>query len=175
MYIQPLEKVCRLTADGPLIIEFKVIPHYSRFLGEGCKLEASPLVNPYKTICEGKISLHEPSIDDEGFLTVYGTLDGSCPDLVDGMKVRIRTKSAIHGFPKVPKEALTLRSGRTIVFILQKGRARWRKVEILFQNKDFYLLANGIDFGDTVAINGNLDLTHNMPVKLESITAPETW
>jgi hypothetical protein len=91
------------------------------------------------------------------------------------MKVRIRTKSAIHGFTKVPKEALTLRSGRTIVFIIQEGRARWREVEILYQNKDFYLLANGIEFGDTVAINGNLDLTHNTPVKLQSIITPETW
>jgi multidrug efflux pump subunit AcrA (membrane-fusion protein) len=161
--------ICLLSSEGPLEVRFEVLPHYKAYLHEDMEILVSPLSEPKVKYCQGRIIPGRYKVSEDGFLTVVGVLIGDCPCLMEGMKVKVKARSIISGIPKVPLTAVTLRAGRTVVFLLDKGKARWKEVEISERNESFYLVSDGIAYGDTVLVDGNLGLSDGLPVRLEEL------
>ena len=66
----------------------------------------------------------------------------------------------------VPKSAVVLRSGRQVVFTLEKGKALWNYVQTGLENMELYTIEDGLKEGDTVITTGNLNLAHETPVNV---------
>jgi membrane fusion protein (multidrug efflux system) len=65
----------------------------------------------------------------------------------------------------VPREAVTLREGKRVVFSVQKGRARQKKVELGIKDAEKVEIVKGLSLGEQVAAS-NLDkLRDKMSVK----------
>ncbi len=163
------EQLLVLTCTAPLKIVFHTSPSSLQriFIGQVFKLELPGTVRGDS--CRGIITSIGPSTNEEGFPRVNGVLTETCRGLFDGSLVKVSLITAFRDQLVVPKEALTLRDGRTVVFRYSRGRAIWTEVQVSDQNKDQYLITDGIKAGDTLLIKGNIELIHDLPVKLESL------
>lgn len=165
------EQLFLLTGTAPLRVFFHISPHNVQriFVGQAISLEVPGTVN--SDPCRGFVTSIGPSTNEYGFLRVSGVVTGPCHGLFDGSFVKVSLIIECHGQLVVPKEALLLRDGRTIVFRYKQGRAVWTEVRVSDQNSDEYLISEGVGAGDTVLIAGNIELTHDIPVTLATLTS----
>lgn len=165
------EQLFLLTVTAPLKVVFHASPYNVQriFIGQAFSLEVPGTVDGDS--CQGVVTSIGPSTNEDGFPRVNGVLVSHCKGLFDGSLVKISLLTVQHDQLVVPKEALTLRDGRTIVFRYNQGRAVWTEVQVSDQNRDQYLISEGIKSGDTVLIEGNIELTHDIPVNLVRLTS----
>jgi RND family efflux transporter MFP subunit len=64
----------------------------------------------------------------------------------------------------VPRAALLIRDGRSLVFIVEHGIAKWHYVETGESNDELLEIRSGIATGDTVIVDGHYTLAHDAPV-----------
>lgn len=64
----------------------------------------------------------------------------------------------------VPQEAVLVRSGRKLVFVIEGGLAKWRYVEIGVENEGFAEILDGVKEGEIVIIEGHFTLAHDARV-----------
>ena len=87
--------------------------------------------------------------------------------LYDGMNVMIRVQRAVDKQLLIPKSALVLRNGRKVVFTYKKGLAQWVYVQTSLENSESYVVTEGLNQGDSVIYEGNINLAHESPVVLK--------
>lgn len=67
----------------------------------------------------------------------------------------------------IPKSALVLRSGgRKVVFTHSDGKAIWNYVNTSLENMNEYVVTDGLEEGMEVIVGGNINLSHEAPVKV---------
>ena len=94
--------------------------------------------------------------------------------LFSGMNVRISVRRFLGNQLVIPKTAVVLRSGKQVVFTLEKGKAQWNYVQTGLENADSCIVSNkedkgvtdGLIEGDMVIVSGNVNLAHEAPVKV---------
>ncbi len=69
----------------------------------------------------------------------------------------------------VPAEAVLVRQGRDLVFVVRGGRAQWQYVTPGPQSGDYVVLVEGVAPGDTVAVAGHHALAHDAPVEVAAV------
>ncbi|MDQ7041821.1 MAG: efflux RND transporter periplasmic adaptor subunit [Rhodothermus sp.] len=69
----------------------------------------------------------------------------------------------------VPAEAVLVRQGRDLVFVIRRGRAQWTYVTTGPRSGDYVVLLDGVAPGDTVAVSGHHALAHDAPVQVAAI------
>jgi membrane fusion protein, multidrug efflux system len=82
------------------------------------------------------------------------------------MNVKVYLKLPSGNKLAVPKEAVTLRSDRPVVFTLKNGAAHWNYVKTGFENNSSIVIEEGISNGDTVIFKGNVHLAHGSEVQI---------
>ncbi len=68
-----------------------------------------------------------------------------------------------------PAEAVLVRQGRSLVFVVRNGRAQWQYVTLGPQSGDYVALEDGVAAGDTVAVAGHHALAHDAPVRVTAV------
>ena len=88
--------------------------------------------------------------------------------LFEGMNVRVSIHRSLGKQLVVPKEAVVLRSGKQVVFVLDstKTKAYWTYVHTSLENADSYTIADGLKEDDIVITSGNINLAHEAPVTI---------
>ena len=92
--------------------------------------------------------------------------------LFSGMNVKVSVRRTLDAQLIIPKTAVVQRSGRTVVFTLQNGKAIWNYVQTGMENADSCVVSDrsadgveeGLLEGDTVIVSGNVNLAHESPV-----------
>jgi len=69
----------------------------------------------------------------------------------------------------VPAEAVLVRQGRDLVFVIRNGRAQWTYVTTGPRSGDHVVLLDGVAPGDTVAVGGHHALAHDAPVEVTAV------
>lgn len=69
----------------------------------------------------------------------------------------------------VPAEAVLVRQGRDLVFVIRGGRAQWTYVKTGPRSGDHVVLLEGVAPGDTVAVRGHHALAHDAPVQVTAV------
>ncbi len=69
----------------------------------------------------------------------------------------------------VPAEAVLVRQGRDLVFVIRNGRAQWTYVTTGPRSGDHVVLLDGVAPGDTVAVSGHHALAHDAPVEVTAV------
>ena len=65
---------------------------------------------------------------------------------------------------------MVLRSGgRSVIFTYKKGRSYWNYIEAGEENSRQMVVEDGLHEGDTVIVSGNMNLAHDVPVKIDRV------
>jgi HlyD family secretion protein len=69
----------------------------------------------------------------------------------------------------VPDEAVLVRQGRDLVFVVENGRAQWTYVDVGARSGEHVAITDGVAPGDTVAVDGHFALAHDAPVSVTAV------
>ena len=148
-------------------IDFKVLESELPYLRVGDKIQVSPFsAKDYS--CEGRITEINPSVDKNGMVVVKANINNPRNQLYDGMNVNINLQRSLGLQLVIPKEALVLRTNRKVVFTLKDERAQWVYVQTSLENSSSYVVTEGLNVGDSVIYEGNINLADQTPVKLKT-------
>ena len=147
--------------------DFKILENELPYLRVGDKIRVSPFsANDYT--CEGQIAEINPSVDKNGMVMVKAYINNPKNQLYDGMNVKIHMQRSLGKQLVIPKEALVLRTNRKVVFTQKNKHAQWVYVQTGLENSDSYVVTEGLNAGDSVIYEGNINLAHESPVRIKN-------
>ena len=166
------EIFCTIIDTQGMEASFTVLESELPLLKIGDRVTVIPYADAGSTY-DGSVSEINPLVDDKGMVKVRARVNGK-GKLFSGMNVRISVQRSLGQLLVIPKSAVVLRSGKQVVFTLDKGKAQWNYVRTRFENTDSCVVANKADVGvtdglmegDTVIVSGNVNLAHEAPVQL---------
>ena len=162
------EPFCRIISSASMEVDFTVLESELPLIKTGDAVEVMPYAST-AGVCKGSISEINPLVDENGMVRGKSKVDGG-GRLFDGMNVRISVKRSLEGQMVGPKTAVVLRSGKQVLFTVDKGKAMWNYVNTGLENMTEYTLvkpeANGLKEGMTVIVTGNVNLAHEAPVTI---------
>jgi RND family efflux transporter MFP subunit len=134
--------------------------HFSAYPGQVFKgmVEAiSPIVNAEDKTCPVYIAVNNPT-----------------EEIKPGMHAGIEIAAEIYkNRLLVPQEAILVRGGRTLVFVLNNGLAKWKYVKIGLESEDFAEILPGerpeetVNEGEPIIIEGHFTLAHDARVTVK--------
>jgi len=157
------EPFCSIIGTTSMEVVFNLLESELAVVRSGNRIIVSPFaISDYSS--EGRITEINPTVDRNGMIRVKASVNNPGNRLYDGMNVRVKIQQAVPNQLTIPKEALVLRSNKQVVFTLIDGRAQWNYVETGLENSTEYVIVNGLQEGDIVIYEGNLNLAHETPV-----------
>lgn len=156
------EPLCRIINEGSMDVEFSVLESELPMIKPGDAISVTPFSGGDAR--QGRVTEINPMVDENGMVKIWASVNGGS-GLIDGMNVRVSVKRAVEEALVVPKSAVVLRSGRTVVFTLEGDKAMWNYVTTGLENLGEYTITEGLNPGQIVIISGNLNLAHESPVK----------
>jgi RND family efflux transporter MFP subunit len=124
-------------------------------------------VSPFSAssyIVKGQISEINPVVDKNGMVKVKATISDKDNNLYEGMNVKVRIQLLLGKQLIVPKSAVVLRTNKKVVFLFKDNRAAWVYVQTGQENSDGYVITEGLNEGDQVIYEGNINLADDAPV-----------
>jgi len=156
------EALCTLIDSQHPEVEFKILESEVALVKKGDKVKVSPYaISSYTST--GTITEINPLIDKNGMVYIKALLPAS-EKLMDGMNVKILIQRRMSSQLVIPKEALVLRTNKKVVFTLRNGQANWNYVSTGLENSTGYVVTEGLQAGDSVIYEGNINLAHESPV-----------
>lgn len=156
------EAFCTIIDNTHPEVVFNILENEIVIANKGGKVKISPYaIGDYSV--EGQISEINPLIDKNGMVRVKATLNAS-NKLLDGMNVKVLIQRRIGNQLVIPKEALVLRTNKKVVFTLKNSKAYWNYVSTGLENSSGYVVTEGLQAGDSVIYDGNINLAHESPV-----------
>ena len=157
------EVFCTILDDSQPGVVFNILESEMATVNVGDEISVQPYALNDK-IVTGRITEINPVSDEKtGMIRVKATIP-TMSKLFDGMKVRIIIHRKIDKQLIVPKSALVLRTGKKVVFTLKDGIAVWNYVTTSLENASGYVVIDGLQPGDVVIYDGNINLAHESPV-----------
>lgn len=144
-------------------VQFNILENELTRVKTGDAVLVSPFSN-HTNISKGRITEVNPVVDKNGMVTVKARLEHLQQGLFDGMNVRVRVQRATDSQLMIPKTALVLRNNRKVVFTSKEGRAQWVYVQTSLENSTSYVVTEGLNEGDSVIYEGNINLAHESPI-----------
>lgn len=157
------EAFCTVIDDSRLEVEFTILENELNTVKNGQTVRISPYAYADLTI-NGKLTQINPFVDQNGMVKVIAVCDNPNHKLAEGMNVKIIIEEMIPNQLVIPKKALVLRSEKPVVFTLSSGLAKWNYVETSMENTTSFVIAKGLNVGDTIIYEGNLNLAHDARV-----------
>jgi len=154
---------CTIVDNAAPEVIFQVLENELAMISTGDKVMVSPFsVAGYDAV--GKIVEINPIVDKNGMVRVKATVQSATNKLYDGMNVNVRVQKTLPNQLVIPKKALVLRTNRQVVFTLHDGKAMWNYVKTSLENSTGYIITEGLNEGDVVICDGNINLAHEAPV-----------
>ena len=108
----------------------------------------SPVVNAEDKTCAVHIAVGNPA-----------------EEIKPGMHAEVEIAAEIYRERLVvPQEAILVRAGRKLVFVVEEGLAKWRYVEIGVENERLAEILDGVKEGELVITEGHFTLAHDARV-----------
>lgn len=157
---------CSVIGTQGMEADFTVLENELPLIKNGDKVVVTPYADPTARY-EGRITEINPLVDDKGMVKVKAVVN-SQGKLFNGMNIRVSVHRSLEGQLVVPKSAVVLRSGKQVIFTLDKnGKARWNYVQTVLENAEHYtLVEDEVKEGAIVIVTGNVNLAHEAPVKV---------
>lgn len=153
------KQFCLMIDDSWFQVEFSVLESEFDDMAEGMSIEVRPFAyNDYRVM--GILSSINPKVEENGMIKVRANIPNKEGKLAEGMNVKILAKKSLGKLIYVPKEAVTLRQERNVVFTHRSDTVFWNYVETGPTNSKFTAISTGIIAGDEVVIEGHFNLGH---------------
>ncbi|MEW6457031.1 MAG: efflux RND transporter periplasmic adaptor subunit [Acidobacteriota bacterium] len=129
------------------LMKFSAYP--SKFF-RGKVKSISPLVNPEDKTCKVFISIANPE-----------------ERIKSGMHCEVFIDSEIYKERLIiPQEAVLVRGGRRLCFVVEGELAKWRYIDSGLENEEYVEVLNGVTAGEKVIVEGHFTLAHDSKVKI---------
>ncbi|MBO6574812.1 MAG: efflux RND transporter periplasmic adaptor subunit [Rhodothermales bacterium] len=124
-------------------------------------------------VVQGRVHAINPSVDpDKGTGRITVALDNSSGRLVSGLFAYVELEAGrLADRVVVPTEALLVRQGRDLVFLVDGGRAKWTYVTVGRRSGDAVEIVEPLVAGDSLAVSGHHALSHDAAVRVEKVVA----
>ena len=155
---------CLIIDNSKLEIRFPVMEPEAHLVEKGRPVNIVLYYNEKEI--SGRVSAINPFIDENGQLEVTAIIAQPGTGLYEGMNAKVYLKKNIGKALAVPKEAVTLRSERPVVFVYENGLAKWNYVELGEENSSQVVVKTELVQGDSIIVKGNLHLAHESKVLL---------
>lgn len=159
------EKFCTLIDNTRFEAEFNVLENEIYSLQKGQSVRIIPFSTEHLEV-NGTISQINPVIDQNGMVTVKALCVNTKNKLIEGLNVKVLIQEKVPKQLIIPKSALVLRSGKQVVFTFENGLAKWNYVKTGLENSSSFTISEGLKEGDSVIVEGNLNLAHDSKVEL---------
>ncbi len=117
---------------------------------EGRVEAVSPIVNPEDRTCAVHVLVENPK-----------------EEIKPGMHAEVEIAAEVHRDRLlVPQDAVLVRGGRRLVFVVEEGLAKWRYVEVGLENESYAEVLDGVREGETVIVDGHFTLAHDARVSI---------
>jgi len=146
-------------------VVFRILENELSLIRKNDEVFVSPF-SDNNLICKGKIREINPAIDFNGMVRLTASVNNIQNKFYDGMNVRVRVRRAVDKQLLIPKSALVLRNGRKVVFTSRSGKAKWNYVQTSLENSESYVVTEGLQKGDSVIFDGNINLADESPIVL---------
>ncbi|MGB9764987.1 MAG: efflux RND transporter periplasmic adaptor subunit [Candidatus Saccharicenans sp.] len=150
-----------------LKIEAKILETEIGKIKEGREADVRFSAYPGR-IFKGKVVAISPLINAEDkTCSVFINLDNPAGEIKPGMHAEVEIVSEI--FPHrlvVPQEAVLVRGGRPLVFVVENGLAKWRYIQTGQENEQLVEVLDGVKEGEPVIVEGHMTLAHDSPVRI---------
>lgn len=157
------EPFCTLIGSRVLEADFSVLENELALISMGDPIQLSPFALNDDTL-SGNIIEINPLVDENGMVRIKARIQGATGRLYNGMNVKVRVQQSAGAQLVIPKTALVLRNNRKVVFTAQNGKAMWNYVQTGLENSTGYVVTEGLQAGDSVIYDGNLNLAHETPI-----------
>jgi RND family efflux transporter MFP subunit len=168
-FITSGQTICKLINPATFEAKFTLIEQEAIHLNLGQSVEVQPLSNT-KSAFAAKVTAINPMVDEQGLVTIYARVQSAKSQvLFEGMNVLVSVQKKIPQQLIVPREAVVLRSGRSVVFTYDAASnlAKWNYVTVSYENDEEVVISEGLQAKDQVIVAGNLNLDHDARVELE--------
>jgi membrane fusion protein (multidrug efflux system) len=154
----------RLYDPDHLVLVVKILEADLYLVKIGMAAEITPLADPDKKVTA---TVHDinPYIDENGMVSVRLSIQGRNELLFPGMNATAVIDVPVTRSVVVPKEAMVMRNGKPVVFVIENGLAKWRYVTVGRDNGKELEIRDGVHDGEEVITSNNLQLGHDAPVK----------
>ncbi|GHT73928.1 cation efflux system protein [Bacteroidia bacterium] len=157
---------CTIVDNRNLETDFMVLESELALIRIVDKIQVSPFA--LSEFFEGRITEINPLVDKNGMVRIKAAINNAQNQLYDGMNVKIRIQRSLGKQLVIPKEALVLRTNKKVVFTLKDSKAQWVYVQTGLENSTGYVVTEGLNVGDSVIYEGNINLAHESPVRVKN-------
>lgn len=143
-------------------VVFNILENEVALIRRGTAVKISPYAAADYSV-NGQITEINPTVDRNSMVRVRARLEASS-QLINGMNVKVLLQRTLDKQLAIPKTALVLRTNRQVVFTLKNGKAYWNYVSTGLENSTSFVVTEGLQEGDTIIYDGNINLAHETPV-----------
>jgi RND family efflux transporter MFP subunit len=164
------QEIMRLLQDSRMRVEVDVLESdmASIQLGGTARVRVPALEGREIT---GTVYSINPSVDPaKGTGRVTVALPNADGALISGLFAYVELEAGrLSERVVVPTEALLVRQGRDLVFVVNGGKAKWTYVVVGRRSGDFVEITESLSAGDSLAVAGHHALSHDAAVKVENV------
>lgn len=161
------EVFCLIIDDTYPEVDFSILESELPMVKRGYPVAILPFTaQNIKERLMGEVSEVNPYVENNGMVKVKARVKNN-GRLLEGMNVKVTLRQPMEKSLVIPKSAVVMRSGKSVVFTQNCGKAQWNYVEVLAENSDSCIVAHrtkeyeGLSVGDTVIVSGNINLAHD--------------
>ncbi len=121
------------------------------------------------TVFKGRVRAVSPVVEpSDRTCAVHVDVDNAGGEIKPGMHAEVEVAAEIYtGRLLAPQEAVLVRNGRKLVFVLENGLAKWRYVTTGLENERYVEILDGVKEGESVIVEGHLTLAHDARIVIE--------
>ncbi len=133
----------------------------------GREVDLSFSAYPEKTF-KGKVAAVSPVINPEDkTCAVHIVVANPQEEIKPGMHAEVEIAADVYEDRLlVPQEAVLVRGGRKLVFVVEEGLAKWRYIEAGLENEKYVEVLDGVKAGEKVIVEGHFTLAHDARVSV---------
>ena len=156
---------CSLIDNREFEVSFPMLEAEMSQLNRGMSVEVIPFAFEADTL-HGQLFEINPKVADNGMVEVKALVSNTSGQLTEGMNVKVMVRKPLGNKIYIPKEAVTLRQERNVVFVEKNDTAFWRYVDVGETNSSYTVINGNISPGEDVIIEGHFNLAHLSPVQV---------
>jgi RND family efflux transporter MFP subunit len=120
-------------------------------------------------VFRGTVEAVSPVVNsDDKTCAVFIVMDNAGEEIKPGMHTEVEIAAEIYKDRLlVPQDAVLVRGGRKLVFVVEGDTAKWRYVEIGLENERFAEILDGVKPGEPVIVEGHFTLAHDARVSIQ--------